>query len=318
MPGTPTTPPLWGLRRDVRLVTAALRPLPATGDVVPPLPPGRRVPLPGRGTTFVRELDRAPDVRGEDRLPVVLLHGWTMTADLNYHGVYDLLAREHPVIAMDTRSHGRGLRGGPFSYDDVADDIVALLDELGHERAILAGFSLGGVTSMVTALRHPDRVAGIVPQACALTYASLRRDRAVRQALRTIEPTAAAPRWAGISRRYWHDTLRRHPHLLPYGGWVGAELALTSTTEMLDVIDAVFRLDLRERAADLQGTPSAFVVLERDRVCHPSLQHAAAETIGAHVVSVPADHNLALTRHEQYGAALVEALGHVRSAVATA
>lgn len=310
-PTRATTPPLWGLRRDVRFVTAALTPAPAaasrTAQLTPPLPPGRRLRLPGRGTTFVRELDGPPG-----RVPVVLLHGWTMTADLNYHGVYDDLAGEHPVVAIDTRSHGRGLRAGRFSYDAVADDLAATLDELGIERAIVAGFSLGGVTSMVTALRHPDRVAGIVPQACALTYASLPRDRAVHRALRALEPHSERPAWARISRRYWNDTLRRHPDLHPYAAWVGAELATTSTREMLEVIDAVFRLDLRERAADLRATPSAFVVLERDRVCRPALQRAAAEAIGATPVPVPADHNLALTRPQQYAAALLHALATVR------
>ncbi len=176
------------------------------------------------------------------------LHGWTLTADLNFHGVYDVLAREYPLVAMDTRCHGRGLRGGRFSYDDVADDLVALLDRLGIERAILAGFSLGGVTSIDTALRHPDRVAGIVPQACALSYAGLRRDRAARRALRAIEPVADRLDAAEISRRYWHDTVRHHPHLQPYWQWLTLELATTAAREVVEVIDAVFALDLRERA----------------------------------------------------------------------
>lgn len=306
----PRAPRWWGLRRDARFVAAALRPVSAGGTDLPPLPPGRHLPLPGRGTTFVRELSGPTG-----RTPVVLLHGWTMTADLNYHRVYDLLAREHPLVAMDARSHGRGIRGTRFTYDDAADDLVALLDTLGLDRAILAGFSLGGVTAMATALRHPDRVAGIVPQACALTYASLPRDRAVHRSLRAVEGLAEHPVCARLSRRYWHDTIRRHPDLLPYWSWLSAELATTSTREMLEVIDAVFATDLRGEAAALRGTPSAFVVLERDRVCRPDLQRAAAEAIGASVVAVPADHNLALTRPHQYGDALLAALAHVRDRI---
>lgn len=303
--------PLWALRRDVRTVAAALGRAPRGGTAAPELPPGRHVELPGRGTTFVRELP-APDHRA-GRTPVVLLHGWTLTADLNFHGVYDLLAREHPLVAVDARSHGRGLRGRRFTYDDAADDLAALLDELGIDRAILAGFSLGGVTSIHTALRHPDRVAGIVPQACALTYAALPRDRAAHRALRALEPVVGRLEAVEVSRRYWHDTVRRHPHTRPYWQWITAELATTSAREMAEVLDAVFALDLRERAAELHTLPSAFLALGRDRVCRPSLQRAAAAAIGAHLVEVPADHNIALSRPEQYGAALLDALAHVRA-----
>lgn len=294
-------------------MAAALGRAPRGGTALPDLPPGRHVDLPGRGTTFVREL-AAPQSRS-DRLPVVLLHGWTLTADLNFHGVYDLLAREHPIVAVDTRSHGRGLRGGRFTYDDVADDLAVLLDQLGIDRAILAGFSLGGVTSMHTALRHPDRVAGIVPQACALSYAALRRDRAAHRTLRALEPVVDRLTTVEISRRYWHDTVRRHAHVQPYWHWLTAELATTGAREMVEVIDAVFALDLRDRAAELQGLPSAFLALGRDRVCRPALQREAAAAIGAHLVEIPADHNIALSRPDQYGAALLTALEHVRGQI---
>lgn len=307
----PSSNPLWALRRDIRTVGAALGRSPRGGRDIPDLPPGRHVDLPGRGTTFIRELP-APE-HHVDRPPVVLLHGWTLTADLNFHGVYDLLAREHPIVAVDTRSHGRGLREGRFGYDDVADDLVALLDDLVIERAILTGFSLGGVTAMHTALRHPDRVAGIVPQACALSYAGLRRDRAARRAMRALEPVADRLSAVEISRRYWHDTVRRHPHVRPYWQWVSAELATTGAREMVEVIDAVFSLDLRERATELSDVPSAFVALGRDRVCRPALQREAAAAIGAHLVEIPADHNIPLSRPEQYGAALLLALEHVRT-----
>lgn len=309
MPST-SPRPLWALRRDARTVGAALGRMPRGGAEVPALPPGRHVPLPGRGTTFIRELEVARE--RADRLPVVLLHGWTLTADLNFHGVYDLVAREHPMIAVDTRGHGRGLREGRFGYDDVADDLVALLDELAIERAIISGFSLGGVTAIHTALRHPDRVAGIVPQACALSYAGLRRDRAAHRVVRVLEPVADKLAAAEVSRRYWHDTVRRHPHVLPYWQWVTSELATTGMRETVEAIDAVFSLDLRERAPALRGLPSAYVALGRDRVCRPSLQREAAAAIGAHLVEIPADHNVPLSRPEQYGAALLTALEHVR------
>src|SRR5216684_3840967 len=78
----------------------------------PFLPEGRRVPLPGRGTTYVRE------VLGPPGAPVlVLLHGWTASSALNWFGCYRHLGRRFRVVGIDHRGHGRGIRtGGRFGW----------------------------------------------------------------------------------------------------------------------------------------------------------------------------------------------------------
>ncbi len=63
------------------------------------------------------------------------------------------------VVRYDTRGHGQSpVPDGPYSIDDLADDLVALLDSLGIARAHLVGLSLGGMTAMRVAARNPDRV----------------------------------------------------------------------------------------------------------------------------------------------------------------
>jgi len=86
----------------------------ALPPVPPPLPPGRVVNLPGRGEVFVR------DSGGPPALPaVLLLHGWTASADLNFFPVYDRLAEAYRVIAPDARGYGRGMRPAePFTLED--------------------------------------------------------------------------------------------------------------------------------------------------------------------------------------------------------
>ena len=70
------------------------------------------------------------------------------------------LERRFRVVRYDTRGHGRSpVPAGPYSIDDLADDLVALLDQLDVPRAHLVGLSLGGMTAMRVAGRHPDRVA---------------------------------------------------------------------------------------------------------------------------------------------------------------
>ena len=81
------------------------------------MPPGRRVELPGRGTTFVRE------IAGPSGAPtLVLLHGWMTTADLNWCTSYGALGRHFRVLALDHRGHGQGIRSRRFRLEDCADD----------------------------------------------------------------------------------------------------------------------------------------------------------------------------------------------------
>ena len=63
------------------------------------------------------------------------------------------------MVTYDTRGHGESpAPAGPYSLDDLVDDLVALLDEVGAERAHVVGLSLGGMTAMRLAAREPERV----------------------------------------------------------------------------------------------------------------------------------------------------------------
>jgi pimeloyl-ACP methyl ester carboxylesterase len=102
---------------------------------------------------------------GGDGVPVVLLHGLTATRRYVVMGSKMLERDGHRVIAYDARGHGRS---GPapdpaaYEYADLAADLRAVLDELGVERAVLAGASMGAHTLVRFALDHPDRAAGLV------------------------------------------------------------------------------------------------------------------------------------------------------------
>ncbi|HRE00655.1 MAG TPA: alpha/beta fold hydrolase, partial [Ilumatobacteraceae bacterium] len=75
----------------------------------------------------------------------MLLHGWTASADLNWFLTYFPIGRDYRVVAIDHRGHGRGIRSRrAFRLADCADDAVALADELGIERFIPIGYSMGG------------------------------------------------------------------------------------------------------------------------------------------------------------------------------
>jgi pimeloyl-ACP methyl ester carboxylesterase len=95
--------------------------------------------------------------------PLVLLHGGLHTIDLSFGPLIPLLATSHRLIAVDMQGHGRtaDVDRKP-TYDNLADDVAALLDHLGIERADVFGFSLGGLVGIELGLRHPDRVDRLV------------------------------------------------------------------------------------------------------------------------------------------------------------
>jgi pimeloyl-ACP methyl ester carboxylesterase len=96
--------------------------------------------------------------------PIVLLHGLTATRRYVVMGSRLLERSGHRVIACDARGHGRSGQApspGAYTYDLLAADLLAVLDGLRIERAVLAGASMGAQTALRLALAHPERVAAL-------------------------------------------------------------------------------------------------------------------------------------------------------------
>jgi pimeloyl-ACP methyl ester carboxylesterase len=108
-----------------------------------------------------------------DGPPLVLLHGGLVSSGPAWAGHplahvdhLPALAKHFRVIAPDTRGSGATVHlGGPATFDVLADDVAALIDALGLERPLIAGFSEGGATATIVALRHPDVARALVNHA---------------------------------------------------------------------------------------------------------------------------------------------------------
>ncbi len=100
-------------------------------------------------------------------VPVVLIHGFAVNADLNWRrpGITRELAKHYRVIAMDLRGHGLSDKPhDPDTYGQaMVDDVIALLDHLDIEKAHVVGYSLGGVIALNMAARHADRLITAAP-----------------------------------------------------------------------------------------------------------------------------------------------------------
>src|SRR6516164_1170208 len=95
--------------------------------------------------------------------PVVLLHGAFMTITNNWTGWIGELSKTRKVIAIEMQGHGRTADiQRDFSYENLADDVAALLDHLKIPRADLIGYSMGGGVALQCAIRHPEKVRKVV------------------------------------------------------------------------------------------------------------------------------------------------------------
>ena len=102
-------------------------------------------------------------VTGPEDAPVVVLSNSLGSTTSMWDAQADELAEHFRVVRYDTRGHGGSpVPQGPYDIDDLADDLAALLDSLGVEKAHVVGLSLGGMTGMRLAARNPERVDRLV------------------------------------------------------------------------------------------------------------------------------------------------------------
>lgn len=98
--------------------------------------------------------------------PVLLVHGLYSSGQMNWGipGVTAALAKEHRVIALDLRGHGRsGKPQEESAYGvEMVEDLVRLLDHLRIKKADVVGYSMGGMITMKLLILHPDRVHSAV------------------------------------------------------------------------------------------------------------------------------------------------------------
>ena len=110
----------------------------------------------------VNGLDLYYEVHGSGP-PLVLLHGGLATIDLMFGPVLPTLAATRQVIAIELQAHGHTADiDRPLRFEQMADDVAALLQHLALTGADILGYSLGGGVALQTAIRHPHLVRRLV------------------------------------------------------------------------------------------------------------------------------------------------------------
>lgn len=115
------------------------------------------------GVVAVNGVDLAYDRRGEGE-PFVLVHGWTGSGR-GWNGVVDHLAKSNSVVTYDQRGHGRSTNTGDlktYTFDQLVDDFVDLVDGIDLDPFHLLGHSMGGIVAMRYALEHQAQIRSLV------------------------------------------------------------------------------------------------------------------------------------------------------------
>lgn len=246
--------------------------------------------LPRRGTTFIREVPGPPGAP-----TLLLLHGWTASADLNWFTTFEAIGRHYRVIAMDVRGHGRGIRSRRrFRLSDCADDAAVLIDELGTGPVIAVGYSMGGPIAQLLWRRNPDRVAGLVLCATTRTFASQAQEKIGFLAMGGA--SFGARLMPGVARKaIAKRVLGNRGDDCSIEAWIQREMQRTDWTAVLEAGNALGRFDSRPWIGEVD-VPTAVVATMDDGMVAPARQLALARSIpGATVHPVQGDHTVCVT-----------------------
>ena len=269
-----------------------------------PLPPARTVLVPDRGDFFLRDT-------GGDGVPLLLLHGWMVSADLNWCGAYQALAAAgYRVLAIDHRGHGRGLRAMTrFRLTDCAADAAAVLRQLDAGPATIVGYSMGGVIAQLMARDHRDVVGGLVLSATCQHF----QDPETRRVWRWMGLMGLA---LGLAPRqtYAAGFRRLRIPLDERTAWWLSELMRHQSRDMAEAGRELGRFDSRPWLSTTAPVPAAMVMTTQDTAVVPAKQRELADAVGARIFEVALDHLELVDRADEYNRALLEAVAQIAPA----
>lgn len=275
---------------------------------LPWMPDGRIVSVPQRGEFFVRYFKHE-----NANAPVVaLLHGWTGNADINFFPVYAELAQNYSILAVDHRGHGRGLRTHDrFTLEDCADDVVAIMDQLGISSVTAVGYSMGGPIAMLMSKQHSTRVHSLVLCATALEWSATRNERTRWKIGRVVSPVFRLLTTPRLIDRYIKGKIPRASSAAKLRPWLVSEIRRNDSWTMNQAGRALSKHDARPWAAML-GVPTASIVTSRDSLVALHKQQALARATQAIVIEIDGDHLVNWQKPELFTAAVVDAIRRVR------
>ncbi|GEE03508.1 hypothetical protein nbrc107696_39540 [Gordonia spumicola] len=265
------------------------------------IPDGRMVSLGNRGSTYVTDTPGPTD----DAPTVVLLHALSTTGLLTWFPSIPMLSEKFRVVTLDQRLHGRGIDTDRFTLQDCADDSVAVLDELGVDKAMFAGFSMGSLIAQRVWRQHADRVGGLALCASTDQFQTNAPERLFHRAMGySLGSTRrrTAPKPAVPSTSDPKDDIHK---------WALAEFRSTRPASVGRAVAAIGKHHTKPWIREID-VPTAVVVPLRDKAIPPARQIAMANRIpGATLHQVDAGHSCCVMNADAFVPVLAEATNTV-------
>jgi pimeloyl-ACP methyl ester carboxylesterase len=206
---------------------------------------------PQSGYVSVNGLEMYYEIYGTGQ-PLVMLHGGYSSIPMTGE-IVPRLAETRQVIAVELQGHGRTADADrPLSYEQMADDVAALMGEIGVENADVFGFSMGGAVALQIAIRHPQVVRKLV--VASSTYNSNGFQPGLLEMIETFTPEM----FAGSPPEVDYTRIAPNPENFP----ILVEKMVQLTTELQDW-----------PAEDIQGivSPTLLIFGDSDAI---RLEHA--------------------------------------------
>ncbi len=243
--------------------------------------------------------------QGPTDAPVVLLAPSLGTTLAMWDDLARVLAESYRVVRFDTRGHGASpVPPGPYSIDELAEDVIALADFLEIDRFAFVGLSLGGAIGQTLAVAHPERLTSLVLCCTGPSFGepATWRDRAAQVRAEgmafLVEPTKG--RW------FTPEFLESHPE---ESGELLEMIASTNPVGYAACCDALADYDISSRLGEISA-PTRVIAGAQDPVSPPEVARTLVEGIpDADLVVIDnAAHIASIARPEAFNAAVVEHL----------
>ena len=231
----------------------------------------------------------------------------SLATDLSmWDGQVEHLHEKFQILRYDQRGHGATeAPAGPYDFDLLVADVVALYDALGIDRADFVGISMGGMTALGLVERHPGRVDRVVPCDCSAgsTPASAAQwaERIAQAEQHGLEPLVEPT----LERWFSPETIAAQPALM---NKVRAMIRATPFNGFAGCAAAIANFDFRPGLAAI-GRPAMVIVGTKDAMLAGAKQVHAAIPGAALVELDGAGHLSNLDQPEAFNRALEDFLG---------
>lgn len=241
---------------------------------------------------------------------MVLLHGWTATADINWFSCYSSLRERYRVIAFDHRGHGSGIRSRrQFRLEDCADDVTAIADALEVDTFVPIGYSMGGPIAQLVWQRHRERVDGLVLCATTPYFAGKRPERLSFMGLTGL---AALARFTPVQARDWiTDQVYLQRKSDTWGTWAADQVANHDWKAILEAGKAIGEFSSSDWVGEID-VPTSVVVTMDDPVVPLRRQAKLFDWIpDAEAFRVEGGHDAVVANSKRFVPQLMRAIGSV-------